>query len=61
MSSIIEVYVTERAKYGTLSSDSIGLQILLTTPSVPNYRTFDYFNPKFDHSFYSKNLYIVKF
>jgi hypothetical protein len=31
VSSIIEVYVTERAKYGTLSSDSIGFQILLST------------------------------
>ena len=24
------------------------------TPSVPNYRSFDFFNLKFDHSSYSK-------
>ena len=24
------------------------------TPSVSNYRSFDFFNPKFDHSSYSK-------
>ena len=24
------------------------------TPSVPNYKSFDFFNPKFDHSSYSK-------
>ena len=25
-----------------------------TTPSIPNYRSFDFFNPKFDHSSYLK-------
>jgi hypothetical protein len=24
------------------------------TQSIPNYKTFDFFNTKFDHSFYSK-------
>jgi len=26
------------------------------TPSIPNYKSFDFFNFKFDHSSYSKNL-----
>ena len=39
MSSIIEVYVTERAKYGTLSSDSMGfrIQIALTNCCILDY------------------------
>jgi hypothetical protein len=28
-----------------------------TTPSIPNYKTFDFFYPKFDHSSYLKKLY----
>ena len=28
--------------------------VLLRTPFVPNYCSFDFFNLKFDHSFYSK-------
>jgi hypothetical protein len=29
----------------------------IPTPSIPNYKTLDFFYPKFDHSSYSKNLY----
>jgi hypothetical protein len=29
--------------------------IITPTPSAPNYISFDFFNPKFDHVFYSKN------
>ena len=29
---------------------------LFGTPYIPNYKTFDFFDPKFDHSSYSKNL-----
>ena len=30
---------------------------ILDTPSVSNYMSFDFFDIKFDHSSYSKNLY----
>ena len=30
---------------------------LYTTTSIPDYNSFDFFDPKFGHSFYSKNLY----
>jgi hypothetical protein len=30
--------------------------IFFSTPPIPNYRSFDFFDPKFDHSSYSKNL-----
>ena len=32
------------------------LQAMVCTSSVPNYRSFDFFDIKFDHSSYSKNL-----
>jgi hypothetical protein len=28
--------------------------LLPPTPSIPNYNSFDFFDPKFDHSSYSK-------
>ena len=33
---------------------NVVLPWLESTPFVPNYRLFDFFNPKFDHSSYSK-------
>ena len=30
---------------------------MIATPSVPNYRSFDFFDIKFDHSSYSKKIY----
>jgi hypothetical protein len=33
------------------------LSHLQSAPSIPNYKTFNFFYPKFDHSSYSKNLY----
>ena len=30
--------------------------MVYVTPSVPNYMSFDFFDIKFDYSFYSKNL-----
>ena len=49
-----------------LPAPLLGLLIdptLYTTPSIPNWKTFDFFSLKFDHSSYSKNLCanIVKF
>ena len=32
------------------------LWLNVDTPSIPNCKSFDFFYPKFDHSFYSKNL-----
>jgi hypothetical protein len=31
-----------------------GAHVLSGTPSIPNYKTFDFFDTKFDHSSYSK-------
>ena len=33
------------------------VKLYIATPSVPNSRSFDFFDTKFDHSSYSKNLY----
>ena len=35
----------------------VDLFLLTNTTSVPNFSSFDFFDPKFDHSSYSKNLY----
>jgi len=32
------------------------LKSIKATPSISNYNSFKFFNPKFDHSSYSKNL-----
>ena len=42
------------AYFGWHASSSSWVVSLLDTPSVPNYRSFDFFNLKFDHSSYSK-------
>jgi hypothetical protein len=39
-----------------LSSPPLMELILIYTPSVLNYRSFDFFDTKFDHSSYSKKL-----
>jgi hypothetical protein len=41
---------------GRTISISASIRDILTTPSIPNYKTFDFFDIKFDHSSYSKKL-----
>jgi hypothetical protein len=40
--------------YGRLAG---GPKTYKVTPSIPNYKTFDFFDIKFDHSSYSKNFF----
>ena len=38
-------------------TNMVGDSVILITPSVSNYRSFDFFDAKFVHSSYSKKLY----
>jgi len=53
---------TSNVNMDTQRASCEAVTLSFSTPSVPNYNLFDFFNPKVDHLSYSKNcVNIVKF
>ena len=52
----LELDVRESNIYLYMEPSILSMHLILATPSVPNYNSFDFFDPKFDHLSYSKNL-----